>query len=403
MKGWLKSIDNWVYQNRALSLFLAVVLTLTAVAVANWVSGSDLFRQFFYPKICDEKLPATCDPLEWKDLFQAAILVLGLPVAFLLWHWRDTNVRDQIAEQRNQVENSRKDTILKEFQEVQLRAAGALDENLPQEAREQLQIAALHQLRQFLRGDYDESFRRPAFELFCAGLGQTEVLSFGEWRELNSQVTEDLGHKYTEYVDGQHKVLGRVSQTRNKIISEEWRHIFRSGFPLRQRNFSFVILPSDADLSGLDLTGCRFIRSGLDRVNFGKSIMRFTVLDRTFANGACFSDVEFFGASMIFCGLSMTTNDNLEPRTKLVDFKRADLSLVNLSYSVVLGAQFQGAKVCQCHRHDAQFAGCEFDNSTEFVRNWRHIADEERNAERRVWLDLGAINVDAPPTEPTDG
>jgi hypothetical protein len=129
VKGWLKSVDNWVYQNRALSLFLTVLLTLIVVVVTNLAAGSDLFRQFFFPKICDKSQPATCDPLEWKDLFQAAILVLGLPVAFLLWHWRDTNVRDQIAEQRNQVEeqakqveNSRKDINLKEFQEVQLRA-----------------------------------------------------------------------------------------------------------------------------------------------------------------------------------------------------------------------------------------------------------------------------------------
>jgi hypothetical protein len=82
MKGWIKSLDNWIYQNRALSLLLTVMLTLALVGLANWLSGSDLFRQFFFPKICDKSFPATCDPLDWKDLFQAAILILGLPVAF---------------------------------------------------------------------------------------------------------------------------------------------------------------------------------------------------------------------------------------------------------------------------------------------------------------------------------
>ncbi len=96
MKGWLKRLDDWTNAHRPWALLGVVVITVAVVAFLNWATGSDLFRQFFFPRHCDPKFLAKCDPLEWKELFQAAVLLLGLPIAFMLWHWRDRNVRDQI-------------------------------------------------------------------------------------------------------------------------------------------------------------------------------------------------------------------------------------------------------------------------------------------------------------------
>lgn len=387
MKSWSEKLDDWINHYRPVALLGLVAITVLSVAICDWATGSNLSQQLFYPK-----RETVADVRFWSALVYALAFALGLPVAFLIWHWRDRNARDQI-------ENARKDINLKEFQEVQLRAAGGLEEKLPQEAREQLQIAALHQLRGFLRGDYGESFKRPAFELFCAGLGQTDVLSFGEWKDKYTPADKDLGQKYSSYVDGQLKFLDRVSQTRNKIISEEWRYIFRSGFPLRERNFSFISLPSDADLSGLDLTGCRFIRSGLERVNFAKSKLGFAIFDRAFANGAYFSNVRLFGASLVYCGLSTTTNDNLEPRTKSVDLRGADLTLANLAHSTIVGAQLQGAKLWGSKLNDAHFVGSQFDGLTEFEQNWSQFPIAKKDAIRALWLGRGAINVDETPIQ----
>jgi hypothetical protein len=138
-----------------------LALSIAFAAAVNWWTGSDLFRQFFFPRHCDPKLPFNCDPVEWKELLQASFLTLGLPIAFLLWHWRDKNVRDQI-------ENARKDINLKEFQELQLRAAGAISTNIPEKSRQTLWISALHQMRGYLRGEYGASFKRPALEVYCA-------------------------------------------------------------------------------------------------------------------------------------------------------------------------------------------------------------------------------------------
>ena len=85
MKNRIKKADDWINAHRPWALLIAVTLTTGVVAVINYASGSDLFRQLFFPKTCDLKIPTTCDPLAWKELFQAALLILGLPVAFLLW------------------------------------------------------------------------------------------------------------------------------------------------------------------------------------------------------------------------------------------------------------------------------------------------------------------------------
>jgi hypothetical protein len=314
MKGWIKSLDNWIYQNRALSLLLTVMLTLALVGLANWLSGSDLFRQFFFPKVCGKTQPPKCDPLEWKDLFQAAIIVLGLPVAFLLWHWRDTNVRDQIEEQRKQVENARKDINLKEFQDVQIRAAGALDEEIPAEARHALQIAALYQLSGFLRGEYGDAFRRPALEILLAGhtiamneIGINSVSEFIERKEVETPIFIET----LEFIEKIRTRLTYIMKIRMRVIENEWETIHSSNFPMHERNFDFLDLRhknlsgiqavnssfigahlNDTDFSNANLWLANMIGSSLNRANFKFAKLTFTRLDCTQV-----ASTEFDGAS----------------------------------------------------------------------------------------------------------
>ena len=134
-------------------------------------------------------------------------MLISVPVALVVWHFRDENNRQQI-------ENQRKDINLKEFQKLSEWVSGAhlpeiktvnkttnkrnLKSNdelarlltLPieyttEETEEYskkpettdfdtfskwdgavaLQISAIYNLLPFFRGDYGESFRRPAFNL----------------------------------------------------------------------------------------------------------------------------------------------------------------------------------------------------------------------------------------------
>jgi Pentapeptide repeats (8 copies) len=396
MKGWLKAIDNWVYQNRAMSLLLTIMLTLAAVSLANWLSGSDLFRQFFFPKICDKSLPATCDPLDWKDLFQAAILVLGLPVAFLLWHWRDTNVRDQIAEQRNQVEeqakqveNSRKDINLKEFQEVQLRAAGALDVALPEDARQQLQIAALHQLRGFLRGEYGESFQRPAFELLLAGHAAA-IYRIGV-PDVQRQIGKDSSDLNWEDVARALKLLrsklSHVDKERILIIRDEAEHIFHPRFPLESRRLDLLDLKKIVFAEGLFFRESSFFGANMDFADL---------------KGANLYRANLQGASCFQTRLNGT--EMMEVRLQYAHLSQADLAGSNLCWAKLQGASLHGASIRRADFRSTQITEgtvCEvllYDNMTVFGdwthRTWISLTEAEKEAARGSWIARGAVNVD---------
>ena len=84
-------------------------------------------------------------------------LIISAPIFFILWLLRD---RNRIRE----IENKRKDTNLSEFQQLQQWATGNSNSEIP--ISTSLRIAALHSLRDYLKGEYGETFKRPAFDIF---------------------------------------------------------------------------------------------------------------------------------------------------------------------------------------------------------------------------------------------
>ncbi|HDR1570039.1 TPA: pentapeptide repeat-containing protein, partial [Pasteurella multocida] len=130
-----------------------------------------------------------------------ATLFISSPVAFIIWHFRDKNITQQI-------ENQRKDINLKEFQKIAEWVSGLhlvedeVTEQFKNSARKRiiktqrssnqkettrkypqqsehlsiptfskkdgavgLQIAAIYNLLPFYRGEHGESFKKPAFNL----------------------------------------------------------------------------------------------------------------------------------------------------------------------------------------------------------------------------------------------
>ena len=404
MNGWLKKADDWINAHRPWAVLITVSFTIGVVALINSITGSDLFRQFFFPKVCASNKPPTCDPLAWKDLFQAAILILGLPVAFLLWHWRDRNVRDQI-------ENARKDINLKEFQEVQQRAAGALDESLLAEARQQLQIAALHQLRGFLRGEYGESFERPAFELLLAGhaAAMERVGLLTELDDLRGSEPklQNLGAEIKKAKFKAAKRWTAIDRERALIIGDEWRAVFNKKWPLSGRRFDGIKLPEGAALGGLDLTYSVFVGAdmskahlrgaGLNRAHLESATMDDVLLDFADLRGAYLESAKLSHASLERADLR---DAHLESSTlqqaylKGADLTDAHLEDANLHYTNLEGANLRGinpaslASVGYVH-------GAVYDDQTIFIdlKFWSE-GDPTADEVREQWREKGARHVD---------
>lgn len=358
--AWLEKIKTWANRNRPLALLAAFALSVAAFWLIDLLFGGNVFQRIFYPEV-----NTTADARLWSSVSYTVILVTGLPVAFLLWHWRDVNVREQI-------ENARKDINLKEFLEVQLRAAGVLDEKLPPEAREQLQIAALHQMRGFLRGDYGQAFRRPAFELLLAGhaaaihrIGLPEIQM-----QFSGKSVEDI----SDAIEVVRARLSPIDRTRMVIIRDEIEHVFAAGFPTSGRRFDLVDfsgknLPHEADVSFSHFVGSTMIDTNLENTQ-----LRFAHLE-----GAFLVEANFTGAN-----LDWTHFDGANLNWAILraaNLTRASLENTNLSNANLAGASLSFAT---------------FNDDTCMSNNWENLSLSQRTIHHQRLRELGAKHVGDP-------
>ena len=214
--GWKKTADEkkkiltekWTKFTNAGKVFWA--------GIASLVISIFLFSffQICFPELLEKS----------AGLWNFIILVVSAPVAFAIWHFRDENNRQQI-------ENQRKDINLKEFQKLSEWVSGAhlpeiktIDKTTQKEGLKDkgeidgkfqlierttekteeygtklyiggfdtfgkhegavaLQISAVYNLLPFFRGDYGESFRRPAFNLLKSAWQAMQQRSLNSWEE----------------------------------------------------------------------------------------------------------------------------------------------------------------------------------------------------------------------------
>lgn len=167
----------------------------------------------------------------------------------MTWHWRDLNTQDKIA-------NDRRDTTLKEFQEVQRNAAGIFSKEVPDESSAQLQSAALRQLGDFLRGTYGDSFRRPAFEILMAGHHAAVLKS--DVTQLVNAPSKDVRKKQSDDIFAEaNGKFSNVDRTRVSIIQDTMAFWLNREFDLSNRSFDFLDF-SNRVLIGLEIRSSSF-------------------------------------------------------------------------------------------------------------------------------------------------
>lgn len=357
------------------------------------------------------------DQLAWKELIQPILLLIGLPSAFILWAFRDHNASAAL-------ENQRKDINLKEFQEIQLRAAGALDEKLPAKARETLQVAAIHQLRPFLRAEYGASFRRPAWELLKAILatsaeasGYTAIIAWveaGGFPKIEGESATNLAKRNSEEIENKIFAVrpNAVALAGQMVIREEAARLLRSDLPLQGGHFDGVELSgtlltysvlSDASFVAARLSHAHLERAKLPRAHLAGADLRYAHLE-----GADLSDAHLQGA---YLGCAHLERAYLA-RAHL---ERADLNYAHLEGACLNDAHLEGAYLVVTHLEHAdlrdahlqgayllsvslddntRFWGARYDDDTAFADSWDSLTEVEREAARKPWRDRGMIHVD---------
>lgn len=327
MRNFIRAFESLP---RPLQLILVASFTVAFALLIDGFRDFDVTRRLLFPE------DATIAKVRlWSALIYATVFILGLPVAFLLWHWRDKNVRDQL-------ENSRKDINLKEFQEVQLRAASAFNKDLDSQAREQLQIAALQQLRGFIRGDYGESFRRPAFELLLSGhatamqrLGTKEI---SKWVRAEGRFSNKVRREIEKAVSALRENLDPVSKERIWIIRDDWDILVSTGFPLHHRNFDLLDLQGKS-FRGLIIYHSSFIGSWLGQANFRETKIWSS---------------DLIGANMIGCDFTASQMSSCH-------CEGADFSLSKFGNAGAQATSFRAAIFRGCDMKETQIENADFD------------------------------------------
>ncbi|CAC9611803.1 hypothetical protein [uncultured Gammaproteobacteria bacterium] len=204
------------------------------------------------------------NPYEWEILKQITIdtksiislttLIITAPIVFVVWLFRDKN-------KLLELENARKDTNLKEFQQLQRWATGNIDSNSDNDNKIALQISALYSLCAYLKGEYGESFRRGAYEIFRAILAT-------QHQKILQQLKNDESKTIRSVIDS-----CPLTKQLNIIASEEWFNLLiNHNFPtkgislvgvdlshtyLHHRTYGETLTLQGAQLQGANLWGAR--------------------------------------------------------------------------------------------------------------------------------------------------
>ena len=350
------------------------------------------------------------------------IVLISVPVALVVWHFRDENNRQQI-------ENQRKDINLKEFQKLSEWVSGAhlpeiktiskttnkcnlksdaeivRQSTLPieyttEETEEYskqpktadfdtfskrdgavaLQISAIYNLLPFFRGDYGESFRLPAFNLLKSAWQamQQDSLKKLEKKNLSDEALSRIFNELEQKANSPMGVaLTQVLLSLNRENTELNLRNFREMLPnicLAGMNFHLSGVDEIArDLSGLNLQGANFQKSNLKEINLQEADLI----------GADLQEADLIGAN--FQGANLTKADlHMKEKKRSFDsldinFQKADLSKADLQNRNLTGSNFQEADLTSANLRGASIAYANFQKSI-----LKNINFQEVNVHRNI-------------------
>ena len=382
-------ILNWVWDGKKWSNVLKVFCAGTFSIVIFDI----LFNWFeFYSKDSIDTLSV--------GFWNFIILIVSAPVAFAIWHFRDENNKQQI-------ENQRKDINLKEFQKLSEWVSGAhlpeiktvskttnkcnlksdaeiaRQSTLPieyttEETEEYskkpniahfdtfskrdgavaLQISAIYNLLPFFRGDYGESFRLPAFNLLKSAWQAMQQDSLKKLEKKNLS-DESLNRIFNELEQKANSPMGvaltQVLLSLNRENTELNLRNFREMLPnicLAGMNFHLSGVSELArDLSGLNLNGADFRRTVLIKAKLHKADLTEAKL-----KGASLWAANFQNAILKKADLETATLVGAKlHKTNLTEaiLKGADLGAANFQNAILEKADLETATLVDAKLHKA--------------------------------------------------
>lgn len=348
---------------RAIVLVITFIGWIGLIALLGWA-----IVERFFVLIEDNNLDKISKLIKTEIRIDGAFLIaiLGLPILYLIWIFRDRNALSSL-------ENAKKETNLKDFQQLQLWICGITDldssktEN--QDKINTLRIAACHQIKFFLDGHHGTSFIKPSFEILKAQLEPPEGLEkrlksipieLGERHEgvINRRRMRDVLNEWVvpKYIPHVRDVLLGENLSRladKKII---WRDVC-----LINSELSKVCLPN-VDLQHCKLYGMRFRECELQLIKLGFCNLEASVFIKCKLQKADFSVSQLTWANFKFSQLQGA--DFQYSHLNHADMGMAKLELANFDGSSCQGASFRnscciGVNFLDANLENANFAAAD--------------------------------------------
>ncbi len=304
-------------------------------------------------------------------------VVMSAPIIFVIWVFRDIN-------RLMELENARKDTNLKEFQQLQRWATGNIEGDKDnQDNKIALQISALHSLRAYLKGEYGDSFRRGTYEIFRASL-------VTQHQKILKQVNEDGFENITIAINS-----CQLTKQLNIIASEEWFNLLiNHDFPtnnisllgvdlrntyLHHRTYGEILDLQSAQLQGADLRearlqGANLSNARLQKANFFGAQLQEACLNNAQLQGTYLREAQLQGAGLT--GAQLQGVDLLSAQLQGADLRGAQLQGANLRFAQLQGANLWDAQLQGVDLWDAQLQGAYANNQLESLNFEQRIKQQ---------------------------
>ena len=423
-QSWKKCLKEWQEQNKKSLVEWWDKKSSSAKVLYAAILSAIIFLLIYFAVI---KNSSENSVGSWNFI----ILIVSSPVAFVIWQFRDENSRQQI-------ENQRKDINLKEFQKLSEWVSGAhlpetkvVEKNITKssftpnnesavspkkqitEQTEEcskeygqkpdtthfdifgkwdgaiaLQISAIYNLLPFFRGDYGESFRLPAFNLLKSAwqaMQQNYLIQLTPedgvlYDDQRDQIIDALQHNANSPIAVALTYVLLSFDRKNEQLNLHYFPEMQSNLCLAGANLYFLIQTTKSKgFSGIDLSEIDLCGAFLYSTNLSGSKLCSTDL-----SGATLFKANLSGANLIEANLSHT------------DLGEANLSNANLSNTDLSNARLFNTDLSNAKLFNVDLRGCSFqpnrlwenktiegakitrtDFYTQIYPSWKHKNDPE--------------------------
>ncbi|MGC6396301.1 Uncharacterized protein YjbI, contains pentapeptide repeats [Pasteurella multocida] len=316
-----------------------------------------------------------------RGLWTLITAIITAPIAFIIWVFRDINAKQQI-------ENQRKDINLKEFQKIAEWVSGLhliedeVTEKIVNQTEQEktrkytqqsehlsistfskkdgavgLQIAAIYNLLPFYRGEHGESFKKPALNLLLSAwlaLQQEAVRYLENFDVLtNPQEFDDIVEKIQE--NGRSPIGIAITQVlladggENLVqYPEVFPNLCLAGMDFHLPGLDESVLSLFINIKGKDCSGINLIAANLERARLEGASLNRARLDGARLDGARLDVARLVKASLdgaSLDGASLYKANLYKASLKVCSLKETFLDKSILNEASLDGARLDGARL----------------------------------------------------------